>query len=330
MRYAPSMPTHRPSRRMLLRNLGLMAGVRLVRPVMTQALWPELAAPPSRNIPAFSVGPFQKIYDPSNGEKEKWYINDHTFVRAVDHHWHLFGITHPEPAAPQQEKFFAHATASDLAGPWAKREAVMPANEQLGETVVWAPYVLEHDGLYWMYYCAGGKQHEQYHIHLATSSDLFTWNRHPDNPMVVDGYDARDPMVTRIADQWVLYYTATSQPQGGYHTVKAVTSRDLQHWSAKQEVFAARQKGTYGGPTESPFVVSRRGKCCLFVCTNRGYNETAVYQSDNPFHWEQSNLIGKFPAHAAEVVQTIEGKWFVSRAGWGQGGVYLAELIWES
>jgi hypothetical protein len=330
MRYSHSMSTDQPSRRMLLRNLGLMTGVGLVRPVMTRALWPELATPPSRNKPAFSVGPFQKIYDPSTGEKEKWYINDHTFIRPVDGQWHLFGITHPEPAAPQQEKFFAHATAPDLAGPWAKREPVMPANEQLGETVVWAPYVLEHDGLYWMYYCAGGKQHEQYHIHLATSSDLFTWKRHPDNPMVVDGYDARDPMVIRYANRWILYYTATSEPHGGNHVVKAATSDDLTRWSGNQEVFVAHQKGTYGGSTESPFVVSRNGTYYLFVCTNRGYNETAVYQSDDPFHWEQSNRIAKFPAHAAEVVQLSNGQWFVSRAGWGQGGVYLAELVWES
>jgi len=30
-----------------------------------------------------SAGPFQRVYDPSEGEDEPWYINDHTFV--VDH-----------------------------------------------------------------------------------------------------------------------------------------------------------------------------------------------------------------------------------------------------
>jgi len=322
------MPTRWPGRRALLRNFGLIASGGLIGHVPAWGFWRPLVIGPARHK-RFSVGSFQKIYDPSTGEDTNWYINDHTFIRAADGQWHLFGITHPEPAAPQQEKFLAHVTAPNLAGPWTKREPVLPADEQFGETVVWAPYALAHDGRYWMFYCAGGQQHQQYHIHLAISYDLFNWKRHPDNPMVVDGYDARDPMITRVADRWVLYYTATTTTHGGQHTVKAVTSEDLHHWSAKQEVFAARQKGTYGGPTESPFVVCRNATYYLFVCTNRGYNETAVYESSDPFHWEETSLVGKFPAHAAEVVQLMDGQWFVSRAGWGQGGVYLAELIWN-
>ena len=322
------------SRRAILRNLGVAGGASLVRVVtpwrLTEA--PEIPSGFARNEDnsAFRVGTFKRIYDPSNDEMQRWYINDHTFIRARDGQWHLFGITHPEPANAQEEKFFAHATASDLNGPWTKRASVLHVDKQLGETVVWAPYVLEHDGVYWMYYCAGGKSHEKYHIHLAMSADLFDWKRHPANPMVVDGYDARDPMVLRYNEQWVLYYTATTKPQGGHHTVNAVTSEDLTHWSQKKEVFVDVEMGTYGGPTESPFVVTRNGKCYLFVCTNHGYSETAVYESDHAFHWDPANLIGKFPAHAAEVIQTPEGRWFVSRAGWGQGGVYLAELTWES
>ena len=53
----------------------------------------------------------------------------------------------------------------------------------------------------------------EYRIHLATSSDCTTWTRHPENPMVVDGYEARDPMVLRVDDRWVMYYTATSEPE---------------------------------------------------------------------------------------------------------------------
>jgi hypothetical protein len=76
-------------------------------------------------------------------------------------------------------------------------------------------------------------------------------------------------------------------------------------------------------------VVARNQKYYLFVCTNRGYNETAVYRSESPLHWESANLVGTFAAHAAEVIQVADGRWFVSRAGWGQGGVYLAEFKWE-
>ena len=310
------------SRRAALRGLGFLTG----------ALLPgrsKMLASPDEFNPKFQVGAFTKIYDPSNGEKDRWYINDHTFIRAEDGRWHLFGITHREPAKAQDEKFFAHATAPDLLGPWKRQAFVLPVDEKLGEIVVWAPYVLRHDGLYWMYYCAGGKQHTKYHIHLATSTDLFHWTRHSANPMVADGYDARDPMVFRYKDKWVLYYAATSAPTGGYHTVKAATSSDLVHWSGATEVFRSAEKGTYGGPTESPFVVERNGKYYLFVCTNQGYNETAVYESESPLHWDLENVVGKFAAHAAEVIHTADGKWYVSRSGWGQGGVYLADLTWK-
>jgi hypothetical protein len=278
---------------------------------------------------AFTVGAFKKIYDPSIGETEKWYINDHTFIRAQDGQWHLFGITHREPASPKDEKFFAHATAPELMGPWTKQPPVLQADSEEQELVMWAPYVIQEGGTYWMYYCAGGSSDATYQIHLATSTDLWTWERSAANPMLVDGYDARDPMVFQVDDQWALYYCATTTPQGGNHTVKAMTGPDLYHWSDPKEVFRSDQIGTYGGPTESPFVVLRNEKYYLFVCTNRGYNETVAYVSDSPFHFDAANQVGKFPAHAAEIVVTPEGKWYASRAGWGQGGVYLAELDWK-
>jgi arabinan endo-1,5-alpha-L-arabinosidase len=315
-------------RRHILRSLGFLAGA-----CLTELTVPRLVTQAGSSRapkPVLRVGTFTRIYDPSIGEKQPWYINDHTFIRAENSRWHLFGITHQEPANAQQEKFFAHATAPDLLGPWTKQPPVLPVDEAIGETVVWAPYVLRDDGLYWMFYCAGGKEHEKYRIHLATSDDLFHWKRHPANPMVVDGYDARDPMVVKNGGQWILYYAATTEPKGGNHTVKAATSRDLVHWSPAVEVFRDAETGTYGGPTESPFVVPRNGKYFLFVCSNHGYNETTVYESETPFHWAAERKVARFPAHAAEVIQAAESKWYVSRAGWGQGGVYLAELTWEN
>jgi arabinan endo-1,5-alpha-L-arabinosidase len=315
-------------RRRALKGLGFIGGS-IVAATAAPWLLMGAAEPNQKLAPLVRVGEFSKIYDPSIGEKQHWYINDHTFIRAEDGKWHLFGITHQEPANAQQERFFAHATAPDLTGPWTKHESVMQVDEKANESVVWAPYVLRHDGIYWMFYCAGGKEHTKFHIHLANSADLWRWKRHSANPMVVDGYDARDPMAMRFNDEWLMFYAATSKPEGGNHTVKAVSSKDLSHWSNKKEVFRDLEIGTYGGPTESPFVVAHNGKYYLFVCTNHGYNETAVYMSDTPLHWDAANLVGKFPAHAAEVIQTPDGKWFVSRAGWGQGGVYLAELTWE-
>lgn len=275
------------------------------------------------------AGPFKKIYNPSPSEQAPWYINDHCFIRDTGGLWHMFGITHAEPAAPLDERFLAHATAIDLwDGPWQRQEPVMHADPAAGETHVWAPHVIRHKGLYYMFYCGGGERHDQYRIQLAVSEDLWNWRRHERNPMVVDGFDARDPMVLHANGQWILYYTGNSHPAGGHHVVYAVTSQDLVHWENRREVFRHPLIGTYGGPTESPFVVHRGDRYFLFVCTNDPYSDTAVYESTTPFHWDPAHRVGAIPAHAAEAIDLGDGGSFVSRAGWGQGGLYLARLAW--
>ena len=279
--------------------------------------------------PAFTVGKFKQVYDPSTTQKEQWYINDHTFIRAQDGTWHMFGITHKEPPDPLHENFFAHATAPDVMGPYTKQPDVLHADASKQEVLMWAPYAFFHDGLYYMYYCAGNDDHTKYQLHLATSRDLFNWVVSPANPMVVDGYDARDPMVLKVGDQWVMYYCATSKPEGGHHNVKAVTSKDLLHWSDPKEVFQSPLEGSSGGPTESPFVVARNGKYYLFVCGDTGYQSTLAYVSDSPFHWDLANKVGFIPAHCSEIIETPEGKWYASNAGWGHGGVDLAPLDWK-
>ncbi len=133
----------------------------------------------------------------------------------------------------------------------------------------------------------------------------------------------------RVGDEWVLYYTANEPAAWGAHVVAAVTSRDLVHWSGKRIVFRFHRNGTYGGPTESPYVVARDGLYYLFVCTNEPYNDTAVYVSNSPFDWSPANLVMRFPAHAAEVINGEDGRWYASSAGWNQGGLYLTELTWE-
>ncbi len=212
-----------------------------------------------------SVGEFVRIYDPSVGEAEPWYINDHTFVKDAAGTWHLFGITHAEPMAPFDELNFAHATAPALLGPWTKQPFALTVAPELGETHLWAPHVITHDGRYWMFYCAGGAAKSTYRIHLATSDDCYTWTRHPANPLVVDGYEARDPMVLHVDDRWIMYYTATSEPSGGNFVVAATESTDLVHWSGRTIVYRDPLSGTMAGPTESPFVLARDGRFLLMI-----------------------------------------------------------------
>jgi len=277
-----------------------------------------------------SVGDFTRIYDPSAGMEKQWYINDHCFVRAKDGSWHLFGITHAEPANPLDEDNLAHATAKKLTqAQWRKQPFVLTVDPKWKEEHLWAPHVIDHKGTYYMYYCAGDKDHAKYKIHLATSKDLGSWKRHRENPMVVAGYDARDPFILKLGDKWVIYYTATSEPKGGNHIVACQISSDLVHWRDPKTVFLDPSKGTYGGPTESPFVVRRGSYYYLFIGPRGGYVGTDIYRSKDPFKWAPKDKAAHFNSHAAEVVRDEKGKWFVSHCGWGKGGVYLAPLTWN-
>lgn len=276
------------------------------------------------------AGEFRKIYDPSVGETGPWYYNDHTLVRDRETGtWHVYAITHAEPANPLDERSFGHATAPTVLGPWEKQPPALTYDPAAGEHHIWAPYVLFHGGTYYMFYAGGTPDHTRYRMHLATSTDLVHWERSPANPLFEDGFDARDPMVLRVGDQWVMYYTANSSPAGGNHIVAYRTSKDLLNWSERKVAFRHPAVGTFGGPTESPFVVRRGGSYYLFVCCQSGYRDTRVYRSDDPLSFDPEDEVGRIDAHAAEVVKDENGRWWVTSAGWGQGGLHIAPLDFE-
>lgn len=277
------------------------------------------------------AGEYSLFYDPSIGEGEKWYINDHCIIKGEDG-WHLFGITHKEPAAPLDEKCCAHAIGRSLNdNAWKKLPYPIVTDSKYGEAHFWAPHVIYHDGLYYMYWCAGSLEgNDKYKIMLATSKDLYTWERREDvNPIVVDGYDARDPMIFRVENKWVMYYTANSTPQGGNYVVACVTSDDLLHFGDRRVVLTDPSCGKGGGPCESPFVVHENGKYYLFIGPRGSYNGTSVFESEDPFSFSLEHQVGHLPAHAAEIVRDDDGKYYTTRAGWGQRGVYIAPLYFE-
>ncbi|MFC9997110.1 glycosyl hydrolase family 32 [Nocardia sp. NPDC127526] len=272
------------------------------------------------------AGTFRRIYDPSETDGEPWYINDHTVVRDASGRWHLFGITHAEPADPFDETEFAHASAEHLHGPWTKHATALTVDPDYGETHLWAPFVVRDGERYFMFYDGGGIDRTATGMNLATSTDLFRWTRWPEGPLFRDGYDARDPMVTRIGGEWVMYYCATSTPEGGNHVVAYRTSRDLVHWSERGIAYTDPSRGTEAGNTESPFVLRHDDHWYLFIGPRPDYVGTEIFRSTDPFHFRPADLAGHVPAHAAEIISDGDRRW-VTSAGWAQGGVGLAPLI---
>ena len=280
---------------------------------------------------AVNEGEFQHIYNPGIGEEKSWYYNDHTFIQGRNGTWHLYGITRPEPRGA--EDMFGHATAPSLYGPWTKQNPVLYTKPSFGETHLWAPHIIEHNGLYYMFYSGGGGAVNS-QINLATSKDLFNWERNDDNPLFTDGWSARDPNVRRIGNQWVMYYTATEDPtEPGDHIVAYRTSKDLLNWGTREIAF---DNPLPGGLTESPFVVERPGDhYYLFTGPRRADAGTDVFKSRDPFDFEARNLVAHIQAHAPEIIHAGSGprqqnkNWFISHAGWGNQGVHLAPLKWH-
>ena len=275
-----------------------------------------------------TAGDFTYIYDPSVGELEtqKWYINDHTFIKDNKGLWHLFGITHTEPLADgDHEVLFAHATAPHLFGPWAKQPFALTVDyKYFGETHLWAPHVIQVNQTYYMFYNGGGTDHTNYALSLATSPDLFNWTRLSSGPLFRDGFDARDPMVIQINGLWHMFYCATQQKTGGHYTTNYRTSSDLIHWSERHIAYVDPSVGRWS-PTESPFVVEVNGWWYLFTGPRNDYRKTAVFRSKTPTNFTAGEQVGEIHSHAAEVIFD-DNKWWISHCGWGQGGIYLAPL----
>lgn len=103
-------------------------------------------------------------------------------------------------------------------------------------------WLLEHDGTYYLFYNAktcGEPWVEQ--IGVATSPDLATWRRHPDNPILrvsarpaFDDIFVSDPCVFRVGDRWVMFhYTLSSD---GHARDSVAYSDDLLHWEKSGEI----------------------------------------------------------------------------------------------
>lgn len=262
------------------------------------------------------AGDFVNIYNQTN-------TNDHCFIQGSDGIWHFYGIG--------GGKGFTHGTSKNLNDQnWTPQPPPFPVEwNPWKEMHLWAPYVVRHGSTYYMYYCAGGKTGAIYRMHLATSDDLRTWTRHPGNPLFIDGFDARDPMVLKVGEQWVLYYCANSKAQGGNHVVAYRLSKDLVNWSERHIAFVDPRRHKAGGPTESPFVVRRGDTFYLFIGPREGYVGTDVFSSKDPFKWNLEDKVGHIDSHAAEVVRDYDGKWYVSHSGVGEGGLFLAPLYWN-
>ncbi|WP_437334848.1 DUF2961 domain-containing protein [Sorangium sp. So ce394] len=292
--------------------------------------------------PHLTQGPARKIFDANALREAPSYVNDHSIVQLSDGRWLLTGIFNREPYRPDTEIEFVLATA---AGPGPARwvEAASPsfalAPERFStralpdERWIWAPHVVrDRDGSLVMIFHVGAPDPDRSGFRIARSRDGIAWTRHG-GTLFEDICVARDPMLVRLGDLWVVYYTRCASRESRRSGVAYRTSLDLVHWSppAMALTLGPETAMNNSGHTESPFVFARKGWFYLTVTSYPvDYDATFVYRSRSPFAFPP-HPVARLRAHAAEWVAEggsfDAGRLFFTHAGAGRGGVFLQELF---
>jgi beta-fructofuranosidase len=243
------------------------------------------------------------------------YLNDHTVIyNPADKKWHAYGII-------TGEKHFIHLTADFLTQtPWERHEdfCVDSCNRE-----IWAPHIVYHDNIYYMFYTMTGEPRE---IRYATSTDLFEWKHPASNPLLA-GNKNKDPMVFRNKNQWIMYYSMMKDQQ--HWVVGYSVSNDLIEWSKPEICF---DENTESPGVESPFVVQRGEYYYLFLSARpwpQGGED--VFRSKTPYRWKPDDFIERIePWHAAEIVRDLDGKWYLTLSSGKESKDFrIAPIYWN-
>lgn len=215
---------------------------------------------------------------------------DFTLVKH-DGLYHLFYIRRNTVVPLEEsESDFGHAVSKDL-WIWSQLPGVLPVRPGMfDETHVWAPSIVEQDGIFYLFYTGvsdvPGQTNAYQRTGVAISTDLLEWNR-LDVPVLscadvpwtwCDSLDAntgfRDPFV--MADpanpgQWLMY---TSTFPGSDHDGMVVgTARspgDLTQWADLGPLWITHRSFTSNTQVESAHLFEHAGLWYLMYTTNSG------------------------------------------------------------
>ncbi|MCU0644492.1 MAG: hypothetical protein MUC94_09535 [bacterium] len=266
---------------------------------------------------------------------DKYYVKDFCLFE-TDGDFHLFHIAGTPGVScclPGNEIWFGHAKTKNFQQ-W---ETLGPCffidPEGWDHGHVFAPFVVENDGTYWMFY-TGCKMDNTQRIGAAISKDLHHWERVGKNPVIcpemydwafcptIGGASCRDPHVCQFGDEFSMYYTAVTRE--GKACVARAVSRDLVHWEDRGPAY------TYKNLThcESSNVQELNGNYLLFFGGHIEYWSYVL--SDNPFNWQPQEPIPLGQRITAmEVVRRNDSRWLVAYFTFDSYRLYLGIIDWS-
>ena len=297
---------------------------------------------------------------------------DHHIFQSADGHWHLWGCVR---ATSVGRVLYHWETTDFFATPWRATGEFIRADRSAGECVddwngeewLQSPYVVRHDGTFYMFYgghrsgvdrsgrrAAGGParsgptdelirdERNLFQMCLMTSTDGRSWSRHrSDAPgpaagtssVFMDVGETRNPCVIQVDGLWLMYYAGFFDPDrpedGAGFLVRR--SRDLIHWSGAELVHRDPRFGAGRVETECPHVVYRDGFYYLFRTVNYYRCLTYVFRSDDPTDFgigdASTKLVGRLPCAAPEVYRVGDAE-FVSSSHQPLFGESICRLRW--
>jgi hypothetical protein len=282
---------------------------------------------------------------------------DHCIYQAADGTWQLWACVRRTRVG----RLLVNWESDELSRPqWRLSGRVIRADSSAGESMVdWqgeeflqSPYVVKHDGRYFMFYGgydtgvdADGAPTIDYgpaekQTSLMLSDDGITWERYRNADglsRVFAGPGAvRDQCVARFNGLWHMYYAGHHDRDRARSAIYGRTSTDLYHWSDWRIVESNTADRRHITP-ESPMVVQRDGRYYLFR-THGPRHGTYVFVSDDPLdfghgHATESSphFVTHLPVIAPEILTDEQGNEYISRIDDPVHGycVRLCRLTWR-
>lgn len=257
-------------------------------------------------------------------------VVDFAIWKAADGTWQIWSCIRRTGEAGRTRLLYRWQGDAITQTDWTPMGIAMRADPNFGEAPggLKAPYVFELDGHFEMFYG------DWVNIRRARSQDGKTFARvlQPDIKagLFNEGQEsnARDPMVLRVNDSWIVYYTAHPNRQGA---VYARTSRDLKTWSPSQIVAKGGQAGDGPYAAECPFVYFHKGTGLYYLFRTQQYGKsakTSVYASRDPLAFgidDDSKLVTTLPVAAPEIFE-YEGQLYIAALMRDLKGIQIARL----